>query len=102
MTAPEPGTRVARRVVVDGRVQGVGFRQSCADTARRLHLGGWVRNRTDGRVEAVFEGPAAAVGQMVAWCRRGPQLADVTEVRVEEQAPAGLLGFRVAGTASDG
>lgn len=91
----EPRT-VACRVVIDGRVQGVGYRQACADRARRLGVAGWVRNRRDGRVEAVLEGPADAVAGMVQWCRDGPPLARVTAVRTEDLAPSGLTGFRVA------
>jgi hypothetical protein len=55
------------RVLVSGRVQGVFFRASCAEEARRLGVGGWVRNRPDGRVEAVFEGDQSQVSEMVEW-----------------------------------
>jgi acylphosphatase len=89
---------VARRVLVDGRVQGVGFRQACAEVARRRGLGGWVRNRRDGRVEALFEGPAADVAYLLDWCRRGPIMASVTQVQVTEETPAGLTVFRIAST----
>lgn len=85
-------------MVVDGRVQGVGYRQACAETARRKRLSGWVRNRRDGRVEALFEGPPGAVAQMVEWCRSGPPMARVSEVRISEEAPTGLSGFRVGAT----
>lgn len=96
---PAVQTRVvAHRVVVDGRVQGVGYRQACADVARRQKVAGWVRNRRDGRVEALFEGPADAVARMVDWCRSGPPLARVTDVSVTETPPGGLSGFRVAAT----
>lgn len=88
----------ACRVLVEGRVQGVGYRQACAQAARQLGLAGWVRNRRDGRVEAVFEGPAATVGRMVAWCREGPRMANVTDVVVSDEAPTGLTGFRVGAT----
>lgn len=86
-----------RRVVVHGRVQGVFFRQSCADEARLRGINGWVRNRSDGAVEAVFEGTHDSVTAMVDWCRRGPRHADVTEVEVNEEPPEGLSGFRVTG-----
>lgn len=89
---------IRRRIVVDGRVQGVGFRQHCADAARREGVSGWVRNRRDGRVEAVFEGPAPAVGALVDWCRHGPALARVDRADVSEEEPEGLQGFRVAGS----
>ncbi len=70
------------RVVVRGVVQGVGFRASCARQADSLSVTGWVRNRWDGSVEALFEGDAAAVDRLVDWCRTGPSRAEVTEVEV--------------------
>jgi acylphosphatase len=78
------------RVVVHGRVQGVWFRQSCADEARALGLVGWVRNRPDGSVEAEFEGGAAAVGALVEWMAEGPPLAIVERVEREQLAPTGV------------
>jgi acylphosphatase len=86
---------VRRRVVVEGRVQGVGYRVACARTARALGLTGSVRNRPDRRVEAVFEGPAARVDDAIAWCRAGPGYADVTRVRVTEELPRGSTEFRI-------
>jgi acylphosphatase len=83
------------RVTVAGRVQGVFFRASCADEARRLGLGGWVRNRPDGAVEAAFEGDDAAVGEMLAWCRHGPPLAQVQHVDEVAEQPRGEREFRV-------
>jgi acylphosphatase len=87
--------RIRRRVVVHGRVQGVFFRGSTQDEARSAGVDGWVRNRPDGAVEAVFEGEAAGVEQLVAYCRRGPSWARVTHVDVIEEAPEGERGFRV-------
>ncbi len=84
-------------VVVAGRVQGVFFRASCAERARAAGVAGWVRNAEDGRVEAVFEGPPAAVETMVRWCREGPQHAHVGSVEIREEPPAGETGFRVSG-----
>ena len=96
---PGPAGRLlSRRVVVDGRVQGVGYRQACAEAARRLHVAGWVRNRRDGRVEALFEGSPGVVARMVDWCRTGPPMATVTEMRVTNEQPEGLSGFRVSAT----
>ncbi len=95
---PGAATVTRRRVTVDGRVQGVGFRQSCADAARRRKLSGWVRNRRDGRVEAVFQGPASVVADMVEWCRRGPPAARVDRLDVQVEEPEALAGFRVAAT----
>jgi acylphosphatase len=82
-------------VVVHGRVQGVWFRDSCRREALERDVAGWVGNRLDGTVEAVFEGEEAAVAEMVAWCRIGPPRADVTGVEVVEEPPEGLVGFRV-------
>jgi acylphosphatase len=82
-------------VVVRGIVQGVYFRDSLREAARRLPVAGWVRNRSDGSVEAVFEGPLAAVERLVEWCRTGPPRAQVDEIDVEWSEPEGLAGFRV-------
>jgi acylphosphatase len=76
-------------------VQGVWFRESCRREAVARGVAGWVANRIDGGVEAVFEGPEPAVGEMVAWCRMGPPRADVTDVEVSQEPPEGLVGFRV-------
>jgi acylphosphatase len=81
-------------VWIAGRVQGVGYRFSTCEQAERLGLGGWVRNLGDGRVEAVFEGPAAEVAQAVSWCRRGPPGAYVSELRSKPEPPTGETGFR--------
>lgn len=86
---------VRRRVVVTGRVQGVGYRESCRRQAQRAGVSGWVRNCADGTVEAVFEGAADAVDAVVEWCRAGPRWASVRSVTVSEQDPEGLAGFRV-------
>jgi acylphosphatase/GNAT superfamily N-acetyltransferase len=86
---------VGRRVLVSGLVQGVFFRDTCRRVAGARGVGGWVRNLPDGRVEAVFEGPPAAVDHLVAWSRRGPSDARVTAVAVTEEAPAGLTRFEI-------
>ena len=83
------------RARISGRVQGVFFRASCADRANALGLSGWVRNASDGGVEAVFEGGDAGVESMLAWCRKGPPYADVDHVEVLEETPTGAEGFRV-------
>src|SRR4051812_46602 len=85
-------------VWISGRVQGVGFRYFTCEQAERLGLGGWVRNLGDGRVEAVFEGPAAEVAQAVSWCRRGPSDARVSDLRTEAEIPAGESTFRARST----
>ena len=82
-------------VYVSGQVQGVFFRVETAQRARALGLGGFVRNAPDGRVEAVFEGDAADVDAMVAWCRLGPPLAHVDEIEAADEAPAGETNFRI-------
>ena len=82
-------------MIVRGRVQGVGFRYDVAVRARSLGVGGWVRNRTDGTVEAVFEGPGDRVASLLDWCRRGPAGARVDAVETEQEPPAGELEFRV-------
>ena len=94
MSVAEP---IARRLVIAGRVQGVGFRYAFADEARMRGLGGWVRNRRDGRVEALVSGPAPAVAAMLAWARVGPPAARVSSVDVEE-AIATVGGFEIVGT----
>lgn len=89
---------IRRHVGVSGRVQGVWFRQACAEQARIAGVSGWVRNCRDGRVEAVFEGDEGPVAAMVEWCRRGPERALVTAIEVAEEEPQGVTGFRVATT----
>jgi acylphosphatase len=71
------------RLIISGRVQGVGYRDWVMATAQRLGLTGWVRNRTDGAVEALLVGEEEAVGQMIQACRRGPPMARVDEIDVE-------------------
>ena len=72
-----------RQIRVIGRVQGVGYRYALRDEALRLGVAGWVRNRADGSVEALLQGDAAALAQLIAWARRGPRLAQVDELRDE-------------------
>ena len=81
-----------RRVVVRGNVQGVFFRDSCRQKARSRGVAGWVTNRPDGAVEAVFEGDAGAVQAMVDWCGDGPRGAEVTLLasNLAVPAPAGV------------
>jgi acylphosphatase len=81
--------------VVSGHVQGVWFRESCRREAEARDVAGWVANRADGTVEAVFEGREPAVAEVVAWCRTGPPRAVVAAVDVSEEQPEGLVGFRV-------
>jgi acylphosphatase len=87
---------VRARVVVRGRVQGVGFRQSVAARARSLGVAGSVTNLVDGSVEAVFEGSRDRVESMVDWCRHGPSGAVVREAEETWELPRGEAEFRVA------
>jgi acylphosphatase len=82
-----------RRVVVRGRVQGVFFRDTTRRMAAERGVAGWVRNRPDGAVEAVFEGEPEAVESMVRFAHEGPRGADVESVEVVEEEPEGLSGF---------
>lgn len=82
-------------VLVHGRVQGVGFRYSCAQMADAAGLCGWVRNLPDGTVEAVFEGDGGGVDAAVSWCRRGPAWASVSAVDVRDEEPEGLAGLTI-------
>lgn len=83
------------RVVATGLVQGVFFRDACRREAARAGVTGWVRNRPDGAVEAVFEGPPDAVRHMLDWCHRGPRHARVDAVTASEEKPAGLRSFDI-------
>jgi acylphosphatase len=87
--------RTRRRVVVRGSVQGVFFRDSCRREARSRGVAGWVTNRPDGAVEAVFEGDPDAVAAMVEWCSSGPRGADVDSVDDTADEPEGLSGFEI-------
>jgi acylphosphatase len=86
---------IRRRVVVHGRVQGVFFRDSTQRLAQRHGVAGWVANRRDGAVEAVFEGEADSVERLVAFCRAGPRGAQVDSVDVTAEEPEDLVGFVV-------
>jgi acylphosphatase len=87
---------IRRRVIVEGRVQGVGFRATCARRARDAGLAGSVTNLPDGSVEAVFEGPPEQVEALVSWCARGPTSATVRRVHVSDLPPMGTREFRVS------
>lgn len=83
--------------MVSGRVQGVYYRSYCRDEALKMDIKGWVLNRRDGRVEAVFEGEEEAVKSMVDWCWRGSPSSRVTGVEVEwEEATGDFDDFSVA------
>ncbi|MCZ7663596.1 MAG: acylphosphatase [Thermoleophilia bacterium] len=98
MTLDPRGTPVRRvHVLVEGRVQGVWFRDSARQEAQRLGVSGWVRNLPDGRVEAAYEGPVAEVNRLLEWTRHGPEHAVVTGVDTREEAPRGERGFHITG-----
>jgi acylphosphatase len=83
----------ARRVVIRGRVQGVGYRDWMVHEATRLGVQGWVRNRPDGTVEALVDGEDAAVQALLSACRRGPMLARVDEIVEDFADPPDGPGF---------
>jgi acylphosphatase len=87
---------IRRRVIVHGHVQGVFFRDSVRGMAQQRGVNGWVANRPDGTVEAVFEGDPAAVERLIELCRDGPRGAQVESVDVHEEEPEGLSGFAVS------
>lgn len=87
----------AKRLVIAGRVQGVGFRAWMVDKARTLGVSGWVRNCADGRVEALVAGDAAAVEELSRLCRRGPRLAEVSSIDEDLAEPPEDLGFYQVG-----
>jgi acylphosphatase len=87
--------RIRRRVVVRGDVQGVFFRDSTRSEASERGVAGWVTNRGDGAVEAVFEGARGDVEELVRFMRSGPSRADVRDVEVAEEEPERLEGFEV-------
>jgi acylphosphatase len=86
---------VRYRVLIAGQVQGVGFRIICQRVAVKHGVRGWVRNVPDGRVEAVFEGPADEVEHLLEWARHGPPLALVAGVAVHAEPPEGLPSFQI-------
>jgi acylphosphatase len=86
---------VRKHVMVSGEVQGVFFRETARRKATEAGVAGWITNRSDGRVEAVFEGPAEAVDELVEFCRDGPTAATVEDIDVQTEEPETLSGFEV-------
>lgn len=82
-------------MTVHGRVQGVGFRYAVARDAQSRGVAGWVRNRPDGTVEAVFEGEPGPVESLVRVCREGPRGSEIDRVDVVVELPQGLRGFEI-------
>jgi acylphosphatase len=90
--------RGASRLVIEGRVQGVGYRWWVLEAARRLELEGWVRNRADGSVEVLAIGEADNIGRLLAACSDGPPGASVGSVRIEATEDDGSTGFEQRAT----
>lgn len=86
---------VRKHVTISGEVQGVFFRETARRKATEAGVAGWITNRSDGRVEAVFEGPAEAVDELVEFCREGPTAATVEDLDVQTEEPESLSGFDV-------
>jgi len=95
MSATESASPCRRRVLISGLVQDVWFRATTAKHAVQAGVRGWVRNLSDGRVEAVLEGTADAVNEMVDFCSQGPEMARVDRIEVVEESPENLEGFRI-------
>jgi acylphosphatase len=94
-TASMNTDHIRSRIVVHGRVQGVFYRDTCRRQAGARAVTGWVRNRPDGTVEAVFEGPQRDVDAMVEWARLGPRSAHVMRIERFDEAPRGEVEFRI-------
>jgi acylphosphatase len=86
----------AKRLLIAGRVQGVGFRDWMIEKAEALGLSGWVRNTPDGSVEALIAGDVAAVEELSRLCRRGPRMADVLSITEDLAEPPEEPGFHRA------
>src|SRR6187399_2837472 len=98
MSAPRDDDTRTVHVLIQGRMQGVGFRYWTEATASRLDLSGWVRNRRDGSVEAVFSGPADAVAEMLELCPQGPPSSRVDRIDIAEQDDPSPAGFDIMPT----
>lgn len=90
-----PGKMPTIHLIISGRVQGVNYRAATRDMANRLSLTGWVRNTPDGNVELTATGSDPHLQQLIAWCRRGPPLADVTAVNEERLPETSFTGFEI-------
>jgi acylphosphatase len=98
MAAPQDDDTRTVRVRIEGRVQGVGFRYWTEATATGLGLSGWVRNRRDGSVEAVFSGPVDTVAEMLELCRQGPTSSRIARIHTTEEPDPPPAGFDVKPT----
>lgn len=87
---------IRAQVIVMGKVQGVFFRQSAKDKAIELGVTGWVKNKKDGSVEAVFEGRKEDIDEMIKWCWKGPEYADVKDVKlIPDEFTGEFSGFAI-------
>ena len=84
----------AKRLIISGLVQGIGYRQWVVEKATALGVSGWVRNRLDGSVEALVAGDIAAVEEFLRLCRRGPRMAEVVSIEEDLADPPEHFGFR--------
>ena len=96
MQNSSPSSTQRVRLLISGRVQGVGFRHSTREAAIQRNVKGWVKNLPDGRVEAVLEGSQTDVESMIEWCHQGPPAASVREVNVSRESPEGLQHFEIS------
>ncbi|WP_338729179.1 acylphosphatase [Haladaptatus sp. DJG-WS-42] len=87
--------KVRAHVFVSGTVQGVYYRANTRDKAQELGVSGWVKNLSDGRVEAVFEGDETVVESLIEWCHTGSPAAEVTGVEAEYEPPENVSGFEI-------
>lgn len=92
---PDRDRLIRYHILVSGKVQGVGYRMSVLQVAKRLNLNGWVKNLSDGRVEAIFEGNMSDVEQMLGWCRQGNSIAVVQDIAVKQETPEGIQSFEI-------
>jgi len=90
---------ISRKLTIRGEVQGVGFRYALRQEAQRRGVAGWVRNRTDGSVEALLQGAEERVAEVIAWARRGPPASRVDEVQVATADEPAHPGFELRPTA---
>jgi acylphosphatase len=95
MSNPTLPKQTRAHAFISGKVQGVGYRYSTMNAAKKLGLSGWVRNLPDSRVEAVFEGTQEVVEEMIRWCHQGSDAAVVKNVQVEYSQAEGLQEFEI-------
>ena len=88
-------TLIAKRLLIRGRVQGVGYREAMRREAEKLGVSGWVRNRADSSVEAVVHGPAETVAQLVDWASHGPRFAAVSAIEESQAEKPTGQGFEI-------